>query len=208
MRLYDIYRPANTPFAALLDTTLDSAIESSGKLAEAHAGYQPAAEYPQSSLGSGLRLLAELIDSGGEGNPLRVGHVSLGGFDTHTQQPNRLAGLLQQTSEALYAFWQDIFGHGHADDVLVMTWSEFGRRVPENAQLGTDHGSAGPMFLIGSAIKGGYHGERPGLANLDGGNLRFTTDFRSVYATVVEEWLEAPSQDVLGGRFEPLKLFA
>ena len=209
MRLYDIYRPANTPFAALLDTTLDNAFKSSTELTEAHAAYQPAVEYPQSSMASGLRLLAELIDSGGAaGSPLRVGHVTIGGFDTHTQQPARFAQLLQQANDAIYAFWQDISSHGHADDVLVMTWSEFGRRVAENAQMGTDHGSAGPMFIVGKAIKGGFHGAPPSLSSLDDGNLRFTTDFRSVYATLIEGWLQSPSDQILGGRFDKLTFLA
>ena len=205
MKLYDIYKPANTPYAALLDTTLDSAYESSLQLATAHAAYRPAVAYPQSSLASGLRLMAELIDSGGGGaSPLRVGHVTLGGFDTHTQQDQTLARLLRETSEAVSAFWQDVVAHGHGDDVLIMTWSEFGRRVKENAQAGTDHGSAGPMLLVGSAVKGGFYGEPPSLTNLDNGNLRFTTDFRTVYATVLERWLGAPSEPILGGRFAPL----
>lgn len=209
LRLYDVYRPAGTPFAALLDATLDSAMQSSSELLAAHGTYKPAVEYPQSSLASGLRLLAELIDSGGAaGSPLRVGHVSIGGFDTHTAQPDRLATLLQQTSDALYAFWQDVSSHGHADDVLVMTWSEFGRRVAENAQQGTDHGSAGPMFIVGKAIKGGFYGAPPDLRNLDDGNMRFTTDFRSVYATLIEGWLQAPSDPILNGRFETLRFLA
>jgi uncharacterized protein (DUF1501 family) len=209
LRLYDVYRPANTPFAALLDRTLDNAVQSAQDLAAAHASYVPSASYPESSLASGLRLLAELIDSGSEGqSPLRVGHVTLGGFDTHTQQPQRLSDLLRETSEALGAFWQDIDGHGHGSDVLVMTWSEFGRRPRENAQSGTDHGSCGPMFLIGDAVNGGFYGAPPSLTQLDDDNLRFTTDFRSVYATVLEEWLEAPSSEILGGRFEMLDLLA
>jgi uncharacterized protein (DUF1501 family) len=132
----------------------------------------------------------------------------LSGFDTHTQQDARLAPLLQQTSEALTAFWRDIEAHGHGDDVVVMTWSEFGRRVPENAQNGTDHGSAGPMFLLGNKVKGGIHGEPPSLTDLDDANLRFTVDFRSVYASVLESWLEASAKEVLGQSFEPLDLFA
>jgi uncharacterized protein (DUF1501 family) len=133
-----------------------------------------------------------------------VGQVTLTGFDTHTQQAQRLAPLLTQLSEALSAFWGDLVGHGHENDVLVMTWSEFGRRVKENAQQGTDHGSAGPMFVMGGAVKGGFYGAPPSLTNLDDGNLRFTTDFRSVYATVLERWLKSPSDGLLGGRFDQL----
>src|SRR3954447_16261823 len=133
---------------------------------------------------------------------------SVPGFDTHTNQPTRLEALLTETSDALSAFWADIVGHGHADDVLVMTWSEFGRRVKENAQNGTDHGSAVPLFVLGGAVKGGFYGAPPNLTNLDDGNLRFTTDFRSVYATVLERWLKAPSDGVLGGRFDQLNFVA
>lgn len=206
VRLYDIYRPANTPFAALLDDTLDSALVSSRQLAAVHAGYKPAVTYPESSLASGLRLLAEIIDFGGAASPLRVGHVTLGGFDTHVTQPGRLAQLLGQLSEGLHAFWQDIEAHGRGSDVLVLTWTEFGRRVRENAQAGTDHGTAGLMFLLGNAVSPGLHGEPPSLTNLDDGNLRYTTDFRSVYASVLEQWLEAPADDVLGAHFPRLPL--
>jgi uncharacterized protein (DUF1501 family) len=206
MKLYDVYKPANTRFAALLDTTLDTAYKSSIQLGEAHSTYQPAVAYPQSSLATGMRLLAELVDSGGEAgvSPLRVGHVFIGGFDTHRNQPDVLARLLRETSEAIHAFWTDVNAHGHGDDVLIMTWSEFGRRAGENASTGTDHGWAGNMFLVGNQVQGGFYGEPPSLTSLDNGNLRFTTDFRSVYATVLERWLEAPPDDVLNGRFKQL----
>ncbi|HXH22327.1 MAG TPA: DUF1501 domain-containing protein [Dehalococcoidia bacterium] len=206
MKLYDVYRPANTRFAALLDTTLDNAYRSSIQLSEAHSNYKPAVTYPQSSLATGMRLLAELIDSGGQpgASPLRVGHVFIGGFDTHTNQPNTLTRLLRETSEAIHAFWTDVNAHGHGDDVLIMTWSEFGRRAGENAQAGTDHGWAVPMFVVGNQVKGGFYGEPPSLSSLDNGNLRFTTDFRSVYATILERWLKAPADDVLNGRFSQL----
>jgi uncharacterized protein (DUF1501 family) len=204
--MYDLYRPANTPFAALLDSSLATALDSSAQLTAAHESYTPSVDYPASSLASGLRLLAELIDSGDGTTPLRVGHVMLGGFDTHTQEESRLQTLLQDTSDALSAFWQDIVAHGHDREVLVMTWSEFGRRVPENAQLGTDHGSAGPMFLIGGAIKSGFYGEPPDLDHLDDANLRYSVDFRSVYATVLEDWLEASATDILGASFPKLDL--
>jgi uncharacterized protein (DUF1501 family) len=206
MKLYDVYKPANTRFAALLDTTLDNAYQSSLQLTQAHSTYKPAVQYPQSSLATGLRLLAELIDSGGAAgsSPLRVGHVFLGGFDTHTNQEATLTRLLKDTSEALRAFWTDVNAHGHGDDVVIMTWSEFGRRVKENAQAGTDHGSAAPMFVLGNKVKGGFYGEPPSLTSLDNGNLRYTTDFRSVYATLLERWLKAPADDILNGRFNQI----
>ncbi len=207
LQLYDLYRPAGSSYGALLDTTLDSALDSSQALNAAHAVYQPAVEYPGSSLASGLRLLVELIDSGDGSTPLRVGHVMLGSFDTHTQQADRLSELLADTSQSLTAFWRDIEAHGHQDDVLVMTWSEFGRRVPENGQQGTDHGSAVPMFLIGNSLKGGFYGEPPSLSALKRDNLQHTVDFRSVYASVLEGWLEAPADAILGAPFGRLDLF-
>ena len=208
IEMYDVYRPTGSPFAALLDSTLDTALVSSDYLAAAHSTYIPAVEYPESSLASGLRLLAELIDSNGQATPLRVGHVMAGGFDTHTQQQTRLEPLLKDVDQSISAFWQDVVAHGHGEDVLVMTWSEFGRRVGENAQLGTDHGSAAPMFLVGERIKGGFHGEPPDLAHLDDGNLRYSVDFRSVYATVLEDWLGASATDILGGSFDKLNVIA
>ena len=206
--MYDLYRPTGTPFAALLDTTLDSAIASSAALNAAHEVYEPGVTYPESSLASGLRLLAELIDSQGGVTPLRVGHVTLGGFDTHTQQETRLEALLQELGDALAAFWADVSAHGHGGEVVVMTWSEFGRRVKGNAQDGTDHGAVGPMFLVGDAVRGGLHGEPPSLSNLDNGNLRYSVDFRSVYAALLERWLEAPADAILGRHFEPLDVIA
>jgi uncharacterized protein (DUF1501 family) len=208
LRLYDVYKPVGSAFGALLDTTLDNATASSTALKAADAAYTPAVTYPESSLASGLQLIAELIESGGEQTPLRVGHVTLGGFDTHTQQAQTLTDLLGDADAALDAFMGDIEAHGHGDDVLVMTWSEFGRRVPENGQAGTDHGSAGPMFLLGNAVKGGFHGEAPSLSSLDNGNLRYTVDFRTVYATILDRWLESPADDILGGHFDTLDLLA
>jgi uncharacterized protein (DUF1501 family) len=208
LKLYDVYKPANTPFAALLDTTLDSADQASNQLKSASANYRPAVQYPQSALATGLRLLAELIDSGTAENRLRVGQVTLTGWDTHTQQPGRIDQLLTQLSDALSAFWSDLVGHGHENDVLIMTWSEFGRRVRENANAGTDHGSAAPLFVLGGQVKGGFYGDPVSLTNLDDGNLRFTTDFRSVYATVLEKWLGASSADVLGKKYDTLGFVA
>jgi uncharacterized protein (DUF1501 family) len=204
LRLYDVYRPANTPFAALLDTTLDKAYQSASDLQATHRDYEPAVTYPESSLASGLRLIAEMVHSNGKESPLRVGHVSLGGFDTHTQQGGRLSTLLTELDEGLSAFWQDVTAHGHAEDVLVMTWTEFGRRVPENGNNGTDHGTAGDMFVLGGTVRGGFYGEPASLTDLDDGNLRFTTDFRSVYATVLERWLQAPAETILGDKFDQL----
>ena len=196
--------PGAARFGALLDNTLHAAQRSSDAVQRAHARYEPAVEYGSSPLAQGLRLVAEAVDAG---LGLRVGHVRIGGFDTHAAQDARHESLLAETANAMLAFHRDLQAHGHANDVVTMTWSEFGRRVTGNASGGTDHGSAGPMFVVGAPVAGGLYGERPSLASLDKDNLRFTTDFRQVYASVLEGWLGAPSEDVLGGRFERLPLF-
>lgn len=109
-------------------------------------------------------------------------------------------------SAALHTFYSDLKNQGLHDRVLVMTWSEFGRRVKANASQGTDHGSAAPLFFIGAPVKGGLYGQRPSLENLDNGNLRYTVDFRSVYATALESWLGVSSQEILGDVFELIPL--
>jgi uncharacterized protein (DUF1501 family) len=115
------------------------------------------------------------------------------------------------TADAVRAFMDDIARIGRADDVAVLMFTEFGRRVEENGSLGTDHGTATPMFLFGKhdKIKGGFYGQPPSLTDLDDGNLKMTTDFRRVYATAIKEWLGYDDPDVvLKGRFDPLQTFA
>ncbi|MBX6772615.1 MAG: DUF1501 domain-containing protein [Chloroflexi bacterium] len=201
-RLYASYT-APAPYAALLEATSRTAELSSATLQSVAGQYRAAASYPAGGLGEGLRLLAALI-SGDLG--LRVGYVVLGGFDTHAAQAKHHADLLRTLADAVSAFFTDLRAHGKAENVLLMTWSEFGRRAAENASGGTDHGTAAPLFLIGPAVKKGIHGDPPDLARLDNGNLRFQTDFRSVYATVLERWLEADSTAILGQRFAPIPL--
>jgi uncharacterized protein (DUF1501 family) len=198
LKLYHSY-PRTAPYAALLETTALSAQEGSQRLHQADASYKPAVTYPQNSFAQGLKVLAEVIvnDLG-----LRVGYITLGGFDTHAAQQQTHAQLMKTLSDGLYAFYTDLQLHGKADQVVVMTWSEFGRRVEENGSLGTDHGTAAPMFVVGNAVRRGIFGEPPVLTDLDdNGNLKYTVDFRSVYATVLDRWMGASSRDVLGGSF-------
>ncbi|HET9980254.1 MAG TPA: DUF1501 domain-containing protein, partial [Ktedonobacterales bacterium] len=198
LKLYNTY-PRSAPYAALLDATAQAAVDGARRLDTAVAGYTPKATYPTSSFAKGLQVLAEVIV---QGLGLRVGYVTLGGFDTHGAQADTQAQLLQQLAEGLAAFYTDLQGHNAADNVVVMTWSEFGRRVEENASAGTDHGTAAPLFVLGAAVQGGVYGEPPDLTALDAnGNLVFTTDFRSVYATVLDRWLGAPASAVLGGDY-------
>lgn len=115
--------------------------------------------------------------------------------------------LLETVDKGLDAFYQDISQMGVADNILMMTFSEFGRRVRENGSLGTDHGTAAPMLILGNRVRGGLHGEHPSLTKLDdNGDLIYTVDFRSVYATILEDWLSADSQAILGKKFEKLGL--
>ena len=196
--------PRGAPYSVLLDNTVEAAYQSSLALQGAHATYKPGAIYPETKLGKALKLVAEAIigDLG-----VKVGHVSIGGFDTHADQPEEHADLLRSLSEAMAAFYQDLKAHGKDKDVTIMTWSEFGRRVTSNASDGTDHGTAGPMFLLGTPVKGGLYGERPDLRDLGNNNLRFTTDFRSVYATVFEQILGVPAEAMLGtSEYKPLSL--
>ncbi len=198
MNLYNSY-PKTSPYAALLDATALSAQDGSRQLATADAGYHAAVTYPKGPFAAGLKVLAEAIV---QGLGLRVGYVTLGGFDTHANQSATHDTLMQTLADGLYAFYTDLVQHGKADNVVVMTWSEFGRRVEENGSLGTDHGTAAPMFVLGNSVSKGIFGEPPSLTSLDSaGNLKYTTDFRSVYATVLDRWLGASSKDVLGGSF-------
>ena len=198
--------PLGAPYGVLLDNTIEAVYKSSEALQTADKNYQSDIQYPETSLSKSLKVLAEAIigDLG-----VRVGHVKIGGFDTHSDQIVEQPALLQEMSEAIYAFYEDLKAAGRDQDVLIMTWSEFGRRVKSNGSGGTDHGSAAPMFLIGSPVVGGIYGENPNLRNLDKDNLRFTTDFRSVYSTVLEEWLGAAPEAILGGqRFEHIPFLA
>lgn len=138
--------------------------------------------------------------------PTRVYYASLGGFDTHAGQLNVHASLMREFGEAMHAFLETLESDGLLDRVLVMSFSEFGRRVQENASGGTDHGEAAPMFLFGNRVKAGLHGEFPDLRQLHRGDLAHTLDFRRVYATVLRDWLKVPSTQILGPSFAPMPL--
>ena len=200
VQLYNAY-PGGSPFAQVLKSTEQGTLDSIDALQKAHTAYRPAVEYPKDGFSTGLKLLAETI-TGDLG--VKVGYVTIGGFDTHSGQKNQQTRLLQSLSDGLKAFWDDLNAQGKADNVLIMTWSEFGRRVAENGSGGTDHGSAAPQFLIGNRLKGGHWGDPVSLTDLDKGNLKFTTDFRSVYSTVMDGWLGAPAEKLLGARFQTL----
>lgn len=160
--------------------------------------------YPESALGRSLSLTARLI---GGGLPTRVFYVSQGGYDTHVNQQGAHERLLRDLGDSLRAFATDLKGMGQFERVLVMTFSEFGRRVGENASGGTDHGAAAPLFLVGPRVKAGLFGRHPSLAPADlvNGDTRFGLDFRSVYAALLERWLRTRSAPVLGKQFPVLE---
>ena len=165
--------------------------------------HNPPQQYPGNQFGQGLRTIAAMIAGG---LPTRVYYVSLGGFDTHANEKGRHDNLMQQFAQGVGAFWADLKEQKNNDRVLMMTFSEFGRRVEQNASGGTDHGAAAPMFVMGPKLKGGIIGKHPSLTDLDAGDLKYNMDFRNVYATVMEKWLDAPSKPVLGGQFQTLPI--
>jgi uncharacterized protein (DUF1501 family) len=173
------------------------------KAAAEKAQPMPAIEYPEGDLGGQLRRAAQIL---GAGLGVRILYVSLDGFDTHANQAEGHGKLLEELSRSLAAFHRDLAARKLADRVLVMVFSEFGRRVDENASLGTDHGAASCMFLVGEGVKGGLAGQYPSLETLGDGDLIHNTDFRSVYATLLDGWLGCPPETVLGKAFPTLDL--
>ena len=169
------------------------------KIARKYKGSGPA--YPGSKLGKSLRLVSQMIAGG---LSTRVFYVSHGGVDTHNNQANSHNRLLQELNDAVRAFTKDLKRQGNAERVVVMTFSEFGRRVGENDNKGTDHGAAAPLFVIGESVKGGLYGTQPSLTDLHRGDLKFNVDFRSVYTTMLDGWLTTPGQEIIGKPFEKL----
>lgn len=184
-------------------TALDT-YASSKRLQEIGKNYQPKATYPNTPLANRLKLAAQLIDAD---IGARIFYVSQDGYDTHANQLNAHAGLLKTLSDAMTAFYKDLSARGHKDRLMLMTFSEFGRRPYENSSKGTDHGAAAPMLLVGSKVKAGLVGTQPELTKTKDGNMDFHTDFRSVYATVLDGWLGVSSKSVLGKEFAPVELF-
>ncbi len=201
-------RATSNATLAFLASTAQNAAESSDFVRQATAGYRTTVDYGiGGGLGGNLQRIAALIAAG---MPTRLFYAAYPGnsFDTHVQQADLHSRLLMYTADAVRGFMEDLERIGRADDVAVMIFTEFGRRVEENGSLGTDHGTATPMFVIGKGVRGGFCGRHPSLTDLDDGNMKMTTDFRSVYATMIEEWLgydDTPA--VLKGTFPPLGIF-
>jgi len=202
-------RTTDNATLAFLASAAQNATESSDFVRQASASYRTPVDYGiGGGLGGNLQRVAALIAAG---MPTRLYYVAYAGnsFDTHVQQADLHSRLLMYTADGVRGFMEDMKRIGRADDVAVMMFTEFGRRVEENGSLGTDHGTATPMFIVGSGIKGGLYGQHPSLTDLDDGNMKMTTDFRRVYATVIKEWLGYDdTRAVLKERFDTLGVFA
>jgi len=174
----------------------------SERVKEAIRHYKGTVDYPQTEFARRLKLIAQMIAGK---MPTRVYYASMGGFDTHANQKQNHANLLTEFSTAVEAFHRDLKQQGNDGRVVMMTFSEFGRRAAENASDGTDHGAAAPMFVIGTPVKGGLYAKYPALNDLDrDGDIKMTADFRSVYATILENWLKAKAEPLLRKNFEKL----
>ena len=206
-----LYRRTPGIYGALFDTALGTAESGIASLARGGASYTPAVAYgvkgaaaTPNSLGSALELTAQMIATEPS---VKLCHVAISGWDTHQDQVARQTALLAELDAAVTAFMKDITAHGLQDRVVLMTWSEFGRRVTENGSGGTDHGAAGPMFVVGAPVQGGLVGEQPSLTStVDGGNLKYTVDFRSVYQALIGDWLQGDPAAVLGAAYPALPL--
>ena len=174
---------------------------SSSEIRRAAAEYKPRVAYPKHDLGQDLQTAAALLQSRIGVTVMSVTHQ---GYDTHANQVYRHDKLMSELDTGLSAFLADVRGTPAGDNIAVLVFSEFGRRVADNASMGTDHGTAGPMFYLGSPVKGGLHGKHPSLADLVEGDLKHTIDFRRAYATVLDSWFGVKNEAVLGQRYEPL----
>ncbi len=199
----DAHLPFTSPYLGHVMAIEEHAQRGSEELPHLIAGYTAKANYPATPLGRSLALAAQIV---GSNLGTKVLYVQHGSFDTHVSQKATQDALLGEFSDAIAAFYADLAAHGNDRRVLTMTFSEFGRRIAENGNRGTDHGEASPLFLIGGGVKGGLYGSAPDLSATSMGNVAFTTDFRRVYATVLERWLGRPSQPILAGSFPTLPM--
>jgi uncharacterized protein (DUF1501 family) len=203
-RMTRVDRTQDDPLLGFLRRSTLSAYASSQRLEQVAKSATQDAKYPGSGLARRLAQVAQILKAG---FGTRIFYTALDGFDTHANQLGTHEALLTELSEAIAAFHADLARSGQADRVALLTFSEFGRRVRENASQGTDHGAAAPLFVVGPVRKAGLVGAHPDLESLDDGDLKFHTDFRRVYASLLETWLGCPSEPVVGPGFPPLELF-
>lgn len=184
--------------ARVVQQASKSALDAMAVLSKQLSGFAPKQTYGTDAFGQGFKQISQLVATS---PATRVVYFSVGGFDTHARQVDSHERLLKGFSEGVSAFQTEMEAIGKADSVMVLVFSEFGRRSYENASGGTDHGAAAPMFLIGKNVKGGLHGPIPNLNDLTDGDLKFQVDFRDVYATTLDQWMGGDSATVLGQKF-------
>jgi len=193
---------ANEPGTVdFLRHTAMNAFVSTAQVRSAVSAYKGSVEYANTRFAYSMKLIAQMIAGK---LPTKVYYANMTGFDTHAAQRGAHETLLTQFAEGVASFYKDLETQGNADRVLVLAFSEFGRRVSENGSGGTDHGTAAPMFLFGKGLKGGFYGSQPSLTDLTDGDLKHAIDFRSVYATVLDRWLGADPIRILGYNFDRL----
>lgn len=187
---------------AYLYKTLIDTQSSANYLIEQAKVHRSTVTYPATEFGRDLKQVAELITADTDTG---IYYVNLTGFDTHVNQRPRQENLLRQFSDGLKAFMADLKQNNLMDDTLVMVFSEFGRRVQQNASNGTDHGTANNLYLFGGKLANpGFYNSAPNLDKLDEGDLIYQVDFRQVYSTILEQWLDSPAPAILGSTFNPL----
>ena len=202
--LAKLERAGDDPLLGFLRRNSLAAYESSQRLEHVIKSSQESSDYPSLGLARRLELIAKVIKAG---FGTKIFYTTLDGFDTHANQLGVHENLLGEFSDSVAAFHKDLASAGQADRVAVLAFSEFGRRVAENASNGTDHGSAAPVFVIGPVAKPGLIGVHPRFDDLEDGDLKHHTDFRQVYASILDDWLNVPSSSILGPGFSPLPLF-
>lgn len=185
--------------ASYLQHTMMNTLVTERRVEKIIGKYKPQAAYPATKLAQSLKRVAALIHADME---TRVYFVSQGGYDTHANQLNNHQRLLTELSTSMSAFQKDLTAHSKDDQVMTMTFSEFGRRPAENGSGGTDHGTSAPLFVMGSKVKGGLLGQTPELVTDATKDLTYSTDFRGVYSSVLDKWLEADSSKILGDKYE------
>jgi uncharacterized protein (DUF1501 family) len=183
--------------------TMIEAKSSAKYIFETSKTYNSALTYPNNPFGKQLKTTAQFINSRVES---KVFYVSMGGFDTHVRQEKKQNKLLQTYSDAMDVFVKDLEQKDTFKDTLILTFSEFGRRVKQNAASGTDHGAANNVFIIGKNLKKqGFYNEAPNLIDLDkNGDIKYTVDFRSIYATILDKWLEVDDATILNKSYSKL----
>ncbi|MBI3818442.1 MAG: DUF1501 domain-containing protein [Planctomycetes bacterium] len=191
--------------SAWLARQASAAYEFSAKLKSAAAAGRTNVNYPNSPLAKKLYTISQLMNAGFDA---RIYYLEIDGFDTHAGEAQLHTLLLRELDESVAAFWKDIRSMHRERGVAMLMFSEFGRRLRENASGGTDHGAAAPVFLLGGGIRAGMHGDPPDLAHLDDGDVTMKIDFRRVYASAMRDWLDVDPSPVLDGAFPSLPLFS